>query len=96
MSVGAFYTEGGEYVIRKPIGNGYVGEFGWKRQNGQVQYMFNYYILYDKSDNLQYLENMVNSGKKLYLEFGGQGGRNCKALVIWCGINTVKRFDKFY
>lgn len=95
MSVGAFYTEGGEYVIRKPIGNGYVGELGWKRPNGQVQYMFNYYILYDKSDNLQYLEKMINSGKKLYIEFGGQGEETIKHWLYGVEIEQLKDLVNF-
>lgn len=95
MSVGAFYTEDGKYVIRKPIGNGYVGELGWKRPNGQVQYMFNYYILYDKSDNLQYLEKMINSGKKLYIEFGGQGAEAIKHWLYGVEIEQLKDLIKF-
>lgn len=95
MSVGAFYTEDGEYVIRRPLGTGYVGELGWKRPNGQVQYGFNYYILYGKSDNLQYLEKMVNSGEKLWLEFGGQGVETIKHWLYGVEIIDLKDLINF-
>lgn len=95
MSVGAFYTEDGTYIIRRPLGTGYVGELGWKRPNGQVQYGFNYYILYNKSDNLQYLEKMINSGKKLYIEFGGQGEETVKHWLFGVEVNQLKDLINF-
>lgn len=95
MSWGAIFTEDGEYVIRRPLGNGYVGELGWKRPSGHVQYGFNYYILYDKSDNLQYLEKMINSGKKIYVEFTGSGAEPVKHWLYGVEIEQLKDLVKF-
>lgn len=94
MQIGAIHTEDGSHVIRRILGGSSIGELGWLR-DGAVQYMFNYYILYGRSDNLSDLEALANSGKKIYITFSGSGAETVSHWLYGVELEQLKDLIKF-
>ena len=94
MQTGAIHTEDGSHVIRRMLGGSSIGELGWLR-NGAVQYGFNYYILYGRSNNLANLEALLNSGKKIYITFSGSGVETVSHWLYGVELEQLKDLIKF-